>query len=204
MLKIIYEVVMITLVIITIMTIWTEDTYNPTINWIVWGIFLVDFITRLTISKNKWEFIKGNPFLLIAIIPIDQFFQLARIVRIFYYFRIKTIAKYYITPYVKKINTQFLSAIVAAIIILLLLEASILWQVESSIDNYWQGIYVTFGHLLFFGHKLFAIQHGLSVWLLTITSIVGIIIQGLALQWLFNKLDHFYGYMKEKNSTKAS
>lgn len=91
--QIIYESIMILLVMLTIITIWTEDTYNSTLSWIVWAVFFADFTVRFVMAKAKWDFIKQNPFLLIAIIPFDQFFQVARVVRIIYLFRIKTITK---------------------------------------------------------------------------------------------------------------
>ncbi|MFV8828824.1 hypothetical protein ACNSTQ_13660 [Alkalihalobacterium sp. APHAB7] len=43
--------------------------------WIVWGIFLVDYLIRFIKAEQKWRFIKVNPFLVIAIVPFDQFFQ---------------------------------------------------------------------------------------------------------------------------------
>src|SRR5699024_5664821 len=97
----IYEGFMITLVVLTILTLWLENTYNSTINLVVWTIFFIDFMIRFYYADRKWIFIKSNPFLLIAIIPLDQFFQMARIVRLLYFYRIKTIAKYYITPYIR-------------------------------------------------------------------------------------------------------
>lgn len=69
-----YEAVMLLLVLLTITTIWTDQSYHSIINWIVWGIFVADFLIRLFIVKEKWLFLKKNPFLIIAIIPFDQFF----------------------------------------------------------------------------------------------------------------------------------
>ncbi|WP_234031493.1 hypothetical protein [Lentibacillus cibarius] len=102
--KTIYETMMIFLVMLTIVTIWTDDTYNATISWVVWVVFFIDFNVRFLTSQAKWAFIKQNPFLFIAIIPFDQFFQMARIVRIIYLFRIKTITKYYVVPFVEKLQ----------------------------------------------------------------------------------------------------
>jgi len=196
---------MILLVLATIITIWTENTYNSTINWIVWGVFFTDFMIRFIIAKKKWEFIKKNPFLLIAIIPFDQFFQIARIVRLIYFFRIKTIAKYYITPYIRRLTYQSLTLLIFIILILLLSESFIVWKLESSIHSFLYGIYVVFGHLLFFGHRIFIIDHSVSIWLLTVTSILGVVIQGLALQWVFGKAEIiFQKYKKQRDASKVS
>src|SRR5690625_3348909 len=128
LMKVMDEGTMILLVRLTIMTIWTEHTINSTINWVVWGIFFIDFLVRLWLTKNKWDFVKQNPFLILAIIPFDQFFQIARIVRLIYFFRIKTIAKYYITPYVRKLTYQSVTLLFTMILGLLLIESYVVWK----------------------------------------------------------------------------
>ncbi|WP_245732815.1 transporter [Salinibacillus kushneri] len=188
----IYESIMILLVMLTIMTLWTENTYDSTINWIVWGIFFCDFVIRIILTRDKWGFIKQNPFLLIAIIPFDQFFQVARIVRIFYLFRIKTITKYYITPHIKKWSYRTKALIIMMIFGLLVIEAIWIWNIENTVFTYFNGLYVVFGHLLFFGHQMFDIENVFSIWALTATSVVGIVVQGLALQWFFSKAEEVY------------
>lgn len=188
-LKTVYEGIMILLVMLTIITLWSENTYNSTINWIVWSVFFIDFLYRFFTTTSKWQFVKNNPFLLLAIIPFDQFFQVARIVRIIYLFRIKTIAKYYITPYVNKITYKSMTMILAIILLLLLLESYMILAIEDSIHTYLDALYITYSHLFFFGHKIFEINKMASVWVLTCTSIIGIAIQGLALQWGFSKME---------------
>lgn len=201
MMKTVYESIMIILVILTMITLWTENTYNSTINWVVWVVFFIDFMIRFVTAKEKWKFIKQNPFLLIAIIPLDQFFQVARIVRVIYLFRIKTITKYYISPYVNKLTYQSTTMIIGLIFILLLTEAVIILNIEESVISYVDALYVTFGHLLFFGHEIFEIEKLFSVWILTITSIVGIALQGLALQWVFSKIESYYNSKKRKSTS---
>src|SRR5690606_9634499 len=112
---------------------WTEHTFNSTLNTIVWLIFFIDFIVRFIIAKKKWEFIRSNPFLVIAIIPLDQFFQIARIVRIFYLFRIKTIAKFYILPYIAKLTYRALVLFSLIFFVLLTLISSVVFHLERSI-----------------------------------------------------------------------
>lgn len=190
--KLIYEIIMITLVLLTIFTLWIESAYNTTINWVVWGIFFVDFLIRLFVAKNKWQFIKSNPFLLIAIIPFDQFFQMARIVRLLYFYRIKTIAKYYITPYIKLLTNRSKLFFLGLFIMLLLGKSVLIWQLETSVTTFYEAVIVVFGHLLFFGHRIFIIEHALSISFLTVTSILGVVLQGIALQWFLSKLEYVY------------
>lgn len=200
-LKTVYEGIMILLVMLTLITLWNENAYNSTINWIVWGVFFIDFSVRLLATKEKWKFIKQNPFLLIAIIPFDQFFQAARIVRIIYLFRIKTITKYYISPYVRKLTYQSMSIIISIILVLLFVESLVIWNLEGSIQTYYEALFVLCGYLFFFGHDTFIIGNPISVWTLTGISIIGIAIQGLALQWAFNKLEAAFISFKKKRST---
>ncbi len=147
--KTIYETIMILLVMLTIVTIWTNDTYNTTISWIVWGVFFLDFTVRFMTAEAKWTFIKQNPFLFIAIIPFDQFFQMARIVRIIYLFRIKTIAKYYVVPFVEKLTIRSKSLILLFVLALLLAEMVLIQTVEPSIESHLEASLAVFGYLLF-------------------------------------------------------
>ncbi|MGY0692672.1 transporter [Virgibacillus sp. FSP13] len=196
--KIAYEGIMILLVMLTIITLWTDSAYNSTINWIIWIVFFVDFFVRLVTSKKKWTFIKQNPFLVIAIIPFDQFFQIARIVRVIHLFRIKTITKYYVFPYIEKITYQSMIWIISIIAALLVAESVLIWQFESSIPTYADAWGVLLSHLMFVGHQLFVIENPVVIWALTGTSILGIVIQGLALQWVFTKIESIVKDMSKK------
>lgn len=197
--KPVYEGIMLILVMITIITLWTENTYNTTINWFVWAIFVVDFIIRLINAEEKWTFVRKHPFLVIAIIPFDQFFQMARIVRVVYLFRIKTITKYYVSPYIKKLSYQSMTLIISLLTTLLLLEAVMIWWLEATVLTYGQAVQVVAGYLLFFGHHLFEIEHTIAIWTLTATSILGIIVQGIALQWLFAKLEPWIAALRRRD-----
>ena len=201
--KYLYEMLMVVLVIVTIITLWTESTFNSTVNTVVWAIFFIDFLVRFISAKNKWQFIKSNPFLLIAIIPFDQFFQIARIVRIFYLFRIKTIAKFYILPYAQMLTYRALMLFAFIFIVLLTNISFIVMKLESEINGFSEALFVVYGHLLFFGHRIFMIEHVLSITLLTLVSISGVILQGLALQWVLSRAEFYYKKHKHERTTKA-
>ncbi|MFE8702776.1 transporter [Cytobacillus sp. FJAT-54145] len=186
-----YEGIMVILVMFTIITLWTEETHHSILNWIVWLIFATDFFVRLYFSEQKWTFIKKNPFLVIAIIPLDQFFQLARIVRVVYLFRIKTITKYYIQPAVDRLTYQSKTVLFAALFFLLALEALVI-QLLEGIDHYFSSLIYVLGHLMFFGRKMLETESSITIWCLTVTSIIGIILHGLAIQWAFTKVESLY------------
>lgn len=189
--KLVYEGIMILLVMVTIVTIWTDNPYNSTINWLVWLVFVIDFFVRFLATKEKWNFIKQNPFLVIAIIPFDQFFQIARIVRLVHLFRLKAITKYYIVPHAKKLTAKTIMTIISLFLVLLVVESVVIWNLEHTVHTYIDAIYVIVGHLFFLGHQHFQISNPISIGALTITSITGIVIQGLALQWAFTKAESF-------------
>ncbi|MFC4556770.1 transporter [Virgibacillus kekensis] len=199
MAKIVYESGMVILVMITIITLWTEDTYNSTVNWIVWGVFFADFLVRFLTAAGKWNFIKQNPFLLVAVIPFDQFFQMARIVRVIYLFRLKTITKYYIVPYAEKLTFHSKTLILTILGLLFSLEVLLIRELENTVTSYLDGIYVVFGYLLFFGHHMFVITDPVSIWTLTAISIIGIALHGLAVQWAFSWVEQIFHRFRRKN-----
>lgn len=47
----------------------------------VYFVFVLDYFTRLLISKNKWDFIKHNKIDLLTIIPFNELFMAFRIFR---------------------------------------------------------------------------------------------------------------------------
>ncbi|WP_245676671.1 transporter [Bacillus solimangrovi] len=193
----IYEGIMILLVMLTIMTLWQENTYNTTLNWIVWFVFFIDFVIRLSLAKQKLEFLKKNPFLVIAVIPLDQFFQVARIVRVIYLFRIKTIIKHYIRPYADKLTYQSKVWIFIGLLCLLFAESIIIWMMESQVESIIQSFQYILQHLMFFGRKTLHSEHALTMWLFVFTSIVGIILHGIAVQWVFERLSSFMKKQKK-------
>lgn len=196
--KIFYEIIMLFLVILTILSLWEENN-NTVINWGVWAVFTVDFLIRIYLSDNKWEFVKKHPFLVIAIIPFDQFFQVARIVRLVYLFRIKTIAKYYVNPIVEKLSYKSLTYVVLIILGYITIVALIIWKLEETVDTLLQAIIISFGYLMFFGREIFTIEHTFSTFLLIATSIIGVILQGLALQWAFSKAEVYYHKLRKND-----
>ncbi|MFD2657305.1 transporter [Gracilibacillus thailandensis] len=202
--RVIYDMAMILLVMVTILTLWVEHTVNSTINLIVWIVFLIDYIIRIILADNKWQFIKKNPFLLLAVIPFDQFFQVARIVRLFYLFRIKTITKYYVTPYIKQLTYTKKMLLLLSLPALLLVETIMIWKMGNKLEFWHEAFFVVFQHLFIFVNSLESINHFPSILLLTITSIFGVIIQGLVLQWLFDKLEDIWHKRKQIFSSTKS
>ncbi|MCA0987288.1 potassium channel family protein [Guptibacillus algicola] len=87
-LHIIYEVTLASLVVYSIIV----DT-NYSLDWFIWGILVIDYVTRFVVSNNKVEFVKTNVLELIAIIPLGEIFQSARLIRLFRVLRLLAIIK---------------------------------------------------------------------------------------------------------------
>ncbi|WP_227939427.1 transporter [Alkalihalobacillus deserti] len=199
----IYEAIMLLLVMVTIMTLWLEHSSNPFINWVVWFIFFVDFCVRMFRSPNKWIFIKENPFLLIAIIPFDQFFQIARLVRIMYLFRMKTITKFYIHPIMMKISYHSKLLILMLVSVFLILESLIIQSLEENITTLSEAFYYVFLQLFFFGQHTIEVEKVISLTLFVSTAVIGVLLHGIALQWFFTKVNlYFQKYKKNKKNEK--
>src|SRR5699024_11957057 len=137
-------------------------------------------------------------FMRITLIPSYPGLQMAGIVRLHQFSWIESSAKYYLTSYVKVFTERLQVAIFGAFIGLLLVEAVIVWQLEGAIDAYYEAVTVVGGHLVFFGHRIFMIDHTISVTLLTMTSILGVVLQGIALQCALSKGEVYYKRWKKR------
>ena len=90
-LLLIYELIMaaLALVIVVILIIefttpltQAQKTLLANIDLAILAIFAVDYFYRLARAKEKWLFVKSNIFDLIAIIPFDKAFRVARLARL--------------------------------------------------------------------------------------------------------------------------
>ena len=86
-----YELTMAALALVVAVILFIEYTRDLTedqaallinIDWSILAIFAVDYFYRLAKAQNKWQFFKYNIFDLIAIIPFDKAFRIARLVRL--------------------------------------------------------------------------------------------------------------------------
>ncbi|WP_088102345.1 transporter [Halalkalibacter urbisdiaboli] len=200
--KYFYEGIMLVFVAITIITLWTEHAYNSFVNFGVWLIFFFDFVIRFYKSKEKWRFLKRNPFLIIAVIPVDQFFQVARIVRIIYLFRIKTIAKYYLHDAVEKLTYRARFMIIAIIIIFLCLQSWVILLLETQVMTFLQSFLLLGRHILFFGHRAIEVTEGVTLLFFAMTTVLGVLLHGITLQWLFSKIEKIYTSLMKKDDVQ--
>ena len=90
-LLLIYEIFMAILALVVIAILFIElispiteeqRALFATIDLSVVAIFAVDYFYRLIQAKDKWQYFKGNIFELIAIMPFDKAFRIARLARL--------------------------------------------------------------------------------------------------------------------------
>lgn len=87
----VYEIFMGLLALVIVAILLIESTRPLTkeqadllarIDLVILVIFAADYFYRLVRAKNKWVFFKGNIFDLIAIVPFDKAFRVARLARL--------------------------------------------------------------------------------------------------------------------------
>lgn len=99
--KIVYDISISVLALISVILVFL-DIYSVislakqpyrTLDLAMLGIFWVDYVIRFIISKNKLDFFKNNIFYLIAIIPLNEFFSLFRVTRLFWVLKFARVNK---------------------------------------------------------------------------------------------------------------
>lgn len=131
-----YEMFMLALVIISLFFAFSTNPSYILFDRIIWGIFVIDYVTRLVLSDKKWNYIKTHPFELIAIIPFDSIFRAARFVRIFRIIRLFGIGARYTKPVYDVLKTNGLDKLLMVTVILLFLVPIPIIMVEPNINTF--------------------------------------------------------------------
>lgn len=77
-----YEVAMAALAVLSVAVLFIDPTgWTRTANLVVYALFVVDYVTRLTVAEDRRAFVRGNLVDLVAILPADLF-RLARVARL--------------------------------------------------------------------------------------------------------------------------
>ncbi|MDG5787970.1 hypothetical protein QA612_10765 [Evansella sp. AB-P1] len=184
----IYEGLMFILAFSAVATIWYQTQYNSYIVWGTWAIFFSDFLYRFFNTNQKWQFIKSNPFIVIAIIPLDAVFQLARIARLLHFLRLKAITKYYTKPLIEKLQKQRFTYLIPGCFLLLFISVIPLYIVEPNVTTYLEAFIGGLASLVFFGYSQIAPQTAFGTLIITLLTIYGVILHGLIIKILLSTL----------------
>lgn len=188
--EIAYEIVMILLACFSIGTIWYNTDFDGYIVWGTWAVFFTDFVFRFFRSSNKLDFLKSNPFLVIAVIPLDAVFQFARFARILHLLRLKTITKYYTMPVINLLKQQNIVVVVTAAFILVFLSIIPLYLAEHALNSYWQAFLTSLVTVIFFGQGDFTPSTIPGHVLTIILTVIGVIMHGFILSTTFDTIFH--------------
>ena len=183
--EIIYEGIMFILAFTAVATIWYQTRYDSIIVWGTWAVFFVDFLIRFISSKNKLQFIKSNPFILIAIIPLDAIFQLARVARLLHFMRLKVITKYYAKPLIQKLERQKLLYVLPLPFLFVFIFIIPLYVLEPKLESYYESFIGGLASLVFFGYSTIDPQTTLGTIIITLLTIFGVVMHGVILSFIF-------------------
>ncbi|MBO0995029.1 hypothetical protein [Bacillus sp. SD088] len=184
----IYEIGMLIFALISISTIWLHTSSNHWVSWGVWFVFFIDFLYRFFRSESKWTFLRKNPFLIIAIIPLDNIFQLARITRLLHFMRLKVITKHFTSPFLEKLKAKRMMSVIPIGFSLVFLLVIPLYYVEPSIATYKQAFWGSISSLIFFGSSEI---EPTTVWghiIVILLTLFGILMHGVIISYLLSIL----------------
>ncbi|MCP3030164.1 hypothetical protein LF817_02280 [Halobacillus sp. A1] len=184
--QVIYELLMLGLAAFSVATIWQQNEYDSYIVWGTWSIFFVDFIYRFYNSSKKWDFIKKNPFIVIAAIPLDAIFQFARFARILHLLRLKSITKYYTMPFIKFLKRQHLSYVMGLTAIITFILIIPMKNIEDNLNSYPETLWHSLRALTFFGRAGFEPETIVGHVIVVVFTIFGVILHGLILSIAIN------------------
>lgn len=137
--KIAYEICMISLVILSLIYNWLGENGKIFLK-VTWIIFLIDVSTRFILAKTKKDYVKKNTFDIISIIPLEDSLLLARFARLFRLFRMKTILKRYIgriSSYVERLGFKRITIISLGVVLLLIHVIYLLTDFTYFKSYYW-------------------------------------------------------------------
>ena len=187
---IVYESTMLLLISISLATIFIRDDTPKifeTINTVVWVIFLIDVGVRLYRAFSRWGYIKKHPFDLISIIPLEDFFLLARFGRLIQLFRYKNLIKRYLTKLLAFGETLSILKVSLSVVLALAIVFTAVVQTTHLPFNH--AAVFTLRSFLQFNYQPNIVM---SPWLYTISislKIAGVLYIGLVAQ-------HLWGYIK--------
>jgi voltage-gated potassium channel len=73
------------LALLIIELVWGASPFVATIVWLIWGIFLIDFLTRFILAPSKGRYLKQNWLTALSLlVPALRVFRLARLAQVLY------------------------------------------------------------------------------------------------------------------------
>jgi voltage-gated potassium channel len=170
---------MFSIAVLSVSTIWIDSNGVNYLNKAVWVIFVLDFLIRFIFSKNKIKFIKENPFDLVAIIPFDNLFQLARLARLIRLVRIILLSRRHAKPFFAILKTNGLDKVLGVIFVVMLASSFLIMVFEPSIKTYQDALWWSMVTATSVGYGDIAPETGMGRVIATILMLFGIGLIGM-------------------------
>jgi voltage-gated potassium channel len=165
--------------VLSVSTIWIDSNGVKYLDKAVWVIFVLDFLIRFIFSKNKLRFIKENPFDLVAIIPFDNLFQLARLVRLIRLVRIILLSRRFAKPFFAILKTNELDKVLGVIFVVILASSFLIMVFEPSIKTYQDALWWSMVTATTVGYGDISPESGMGRVIATILMLFGIGLIGM-------------------------
>lgn len=125
----------------SVLFLWSDNQTVLIFDKIIWAIFFIDVVIRIVKSEDRWNYIKKNPFDIIAAIPLDSIFQIARVARLFRLLRIIAMSKNNFKNVFNILKTNGLDRVFVFTFAMLFISTLIIKHTESSITTYGDGLW---------------------------------------------------------------
>ncbi|MFC2948146.1 potassium channel family protein [Virgibacillus sediminis] len=137
----VYEIVLVSLAFISVFFINSDNATIIILDRFVWLLLFLDVMVRFIRSDHKWEFVKKNPFDIVAAIPLDSIFHAARIVRAFRLLRLVSAGNKHLKLLSQILKTNGLDRVLTLSVIMLILSTVLVTHFEPTIDTYADGLW---------------------------------------------------------------
>lgn len=168
-----------------------------------WFVFLIDFIVRFYSADKKSDFIKKNPFEIIALIPLDALFRTARLARLIQLMRLKIIAKHYSNPLIKKMEKNKIQNITSLSFIVIFISTIPFYFYEPIVTSFGEAFIWSFTSLLFFGNASASPETLIGKIIIILLTILGVCLHTILMTGLLKLLRNkiFKKFKKRNNKT---
>ncbi|TGA96939.1 two pore domain potassium channel family protein [Sporolactobacillus shoreae] len=136
-----YELFMFSLVLISLVTISFENPFVNLLDWIIWGIFVIDYFYFFIRAESKWGYFKTHLIELIAIVPFGSGFRLARGLRLVRLLRFTAIGHRYIGPVYNFLRERGLHKVFVSLLVVILVTPIPISLIEPHMHDYFDALW---------------------------------------------------------------
>jgi voltage-gated potassium channel len=137
--KWIYEGAMIALAVLVVVLLpMSNEGWVLVTNLVIWGLFVVDYVTRLVLSTDKRAFLRANIVDLLAIMPADFFraLRVLRLARLLRVVRAATVVGRVLRDVRGVVHTNGLNWVLIVSLCAVISGALVVWLVEPGIEQF--------------------------------------------------------------------